>query len=84
MKRKKTALAVALGVSLGAVGFASSADASRCGAMPDGEVILPGPDESWDNPGEVISFVVTNLGSEALRAGGPPGQLVKVLCQGAP
>ena len=84
MKRKKTALAVALGVSLGAVGFASSADASRCGAMPDGEVILPGPDESWDNPGEVISFVVTNLGSEALRAGDPPGQLVKVLCQGAP
>ena len=84
MKRKRTALAVALGVSLGAVGFASSADASQCGAMPDGEVILPGPNESWDSPGEVISFVVTNFGSEALRAGDPPGQLVKLLCQGAP
>lgn len=84
MKRKKTALAVALGVSLGAVGFASSADASRCGGMPDGVVVLPGPDPSWDSPGEVISYVVTNFGSETLRAGGPPGQLVKLLCGGAP
>ena len=86
MKRKRTALAVALGVSLGAVGFASSADASRCGAMPDGIVDLEGGPASgtWDSPGEVVSFVVANLGSEALRAGDPPGQLVKVLCQGAP
>jgi hypothetical protein len=83
MKRTKAALAVAIGVSLGAVGFAGSADASRCGAMPDGIVDLEGGPASgtWDSPGEVISFVVANLGPEALDK---PGQTVKVLCQGAP
>ena len=81
MKRTKAALAVALGVSFGAVGFAGSADASRCGGMPDGEVDLPGPNDSWDNPGEVVSYVVTNLGPGAQ---GKPGQLVSQICQGAP
>ena len=80
MKRKKTALAVALGVSRGAVGFAGSADASRCGGMPDGVVVLPGPDLSWDSPGEVVSFIVSNGGSLE----GAPGQLVIQLCKGAP
>ncbi len=84
MKRTKVALAVALGVSFGAVGFVGSADASRCGEMPDGEVELPGPNETWASPGEVVSYVTTNLGSEALRDGGPPGQLVKQVCGGAP
>jgi hypothetical protein len=84
MKRRKTALAVAIGVSLGAVGFAGSADASRCGGMPDGIVDLEGGPASgtWDSPGEVVSYITTNNGSAALRAGGPPGQLVKLLCGG--
>ncbi len=81
MRAKKTSLAIAVGVSLGAIGFAGSADAARCGGMPDGEVILPGPNESWDNPGEVISFVVQNIGPGAQ---GKPGQLVSELCGGAP
>ena len=81
MKVKKTSLAIAVGVSLGAVGFASSADASRCGGMPDGEVVLPGPNESWDSPGEVVSYVVRNVGPGAQ---GAPGQLVSQLCGGAP
>jgi hypothetical protein len=86
MKKTKAALAVAIGVSLGAVGFAGSADARSCGAKPDGIVDLEGGPASgtWDSPGEVISFVTTTLGSDALRAGGPPGQLVKLLCGGAP
>jgi hypothetical protein len=83
MKKRKTALAIAAGVSLGALGFAGgSAEAARCGGMPDGVVVLPGPNETWDNPGEVISFVVTNLGPDELLR--PPGQLVKAVCQGAP
>ena len=86
MKRKKTALAVALGMSVGVIGLASPADALQCGGRPDGIVDLEGGPATgtWDSPGEVISYVVTNLGSNALRNGGAPGQTVKVLCAGAP
>jgi len=76
------ALAAAFGLMLGGIGFAGSAEASRCGGMPDGVVDLEGGPASgtWDSPGEVVSFIVTNGGTLE----GAPGQLVKPLCGGAP
>jgi hypothetical protein len=86
MLRKKFAIAIVAGTMIGGMGLAGGAEASRCGGMPDGVVDLDtGPASgTWDSPGEVVSYVVALYGSEGLRGGGPPGQLVKVLCGGAP
>jgi hypothetical protein len=86
MLRKKFAIAIVAGTMIGGMGLAGGAEASRCGGMPDGVVDLEnGPASgTWDSPGEVVSYVVANFGSEGLRGGGPPGQQVRVLCGGAP
>ena len=83
MRRNRIAIAVTAGVLLGFTGMGGAADAARCGGQPDGIVVLPGPDESWDSPGEVIGYLNKNgiVRSSDLP---PAGQLVKLLCGGAP
>ena len=84
MRRNRIAIAVCGGMLLGVTSMSGGVDAAKCGGQPDGIVDLAGGPESgtWDSPGEVVSFITTNLGSEVLRDGGPPGQLVKLLCAG--
>ena len=83
MRKNRIAIAVTAGALLGLMGMSGGADASRCGAQPDGIVELPGPNETWDSPGEVISYLNTN-GIRSNTFDAPPGQLVKQLCAGAP
>lgn len=83
MKTKATA-AIVIGLLMGGVGVAGTADAARCGGMPDGIVDPNGPETgTWDSPGEVISYFNRN-GIHSNTFPAPPGQTVKQLCAGAP
>ena len=81
MRKNRIAVAVTAGVLLGFTGMSGAADAARCGDKPDFEVELPGPNDTWDSPGEVISYLNKNgiVRSSELP---PAGQLVKLLCAG--
>ena len=78
------AVAAVTGALFGAMALTGPADAAKCGAMPDGDIGDPTtPNEKWDSPGEVISYLNRNgIRSSTFEA--PPGQLVKLLCAGAP
>ena len=82
MRRNRIAIAVTAGVLLGFTGMSGAADAAKCGARPDGEVLLPEPNDSWDSPGEVISFLNRNGITRSSDFDAPAGQLVKLLCAG--
>jgi hypothetical protein len=82
MRRNRIAIAVTAGAVLGFTGMSGAADAAKCGAQPDGIVVLPGPDASWDSPGEVISYLNKNGITRSSDFDAPAGQLVKLLCAG--
>jgi hypothetical protein len=85
MLRKKFAIAIAAGALIGSIGLAGGAEASRCGEMPDHELVdFPTPNDSWDNPGEVTSQAIITYGVLPHQFPLPVGQTVKGLCQGAP
>jgi hypothetical protein len=78
MNIKKLCVALAVGIVLGGVSAAGSASASLCGGAPDG-VVVPGDFSTYDSAGEIVSYLATNgIQPDA------PGQVVKVVCGGAP
>jgi len=81
MRRNRIAIAVCGGLLLGAASMSGGVDAAKCGDKPDGIVVLPGPNDSWDSPGEVISYLNSELGVRSSTLP-PAGQLVKLLCGG--
>ena len=85
MNIRRTAGAAAIGLVIGGLAFTGPADAARCGGQPDGIVDPSGPQSgTWDSPGEVISYFNTVLDIRSSDFDAPPGQQVKLLCQGAP
>ncbi len=80
MQKKRIAVALAAGTLLGFTGMSGSADARRCGGQPDGYVDLNDVG-TWASPGEVVSFINSDL---SLHATGAPGVTVKLFCGGAP
>jgi hypothetical protein len=82
MRRNRIAIAVTAGVLLGFTGMSGAADAAKCGARPDGIVLLPGPNDSWDSPGEVIGYLNKTGEARSSDFEAPAGQLVKLLCAG--
>lgn len=83
MKATRLTASIATGVLVGSIVLTTPADALRCGDRPDGEVEFPGPNDTWDSPGEVISFL-NRSGVRSNTFEAPPGQLVKLICAGAP
>jgi hypothetical protein len=78
MNIKKVGVALAVGIALGGVSAAGSASASRCGSQPDG-VVVPGDFSTYNSAGEIVSYNATH-GVQPDQ----PGQVVKVVCGGAP
>jgi len=79
MNIKKLCVALSIGVALGGVSAAESASASRCGGQPDG-VVVPGDFSTYNSAGEIVSYLASN----GVQPADPPGQVVKVVCGGAP
>jgi len=78
MNIRKLCVAASLGFALGGLLVAGPASASRCGSAPDG-VVVPGDFSTYNSAGEIVSYNATN-GVQPHE----PGQVVKLVCGGAP